>query len=102
MLTLSIRYTIDAKLADFEAYAHALRDPIERCGGRAVAYFMPTKIAGPTNIALGFIDFPDLASYERYRAELASDTGGAECLRRVEATGCILVEDRAFIRRLPA
>jgi hypothetical protein len=103
MLTLSIRYVIDAnKLADFEAYARALRAPIERCGGCAVAYFLPTKIAGPTNIAHGFIDFPDLGSYERYPAELASDADGAECLRRVEAAGCILNEERSFIRRLPA
>jgi hypothetical protein len=48
MMTLCIRYTLDAnKLSDFEAYARALRQPVERCGGKFVAYYLPTKIAGP-------------------------------------------------------
>lgn len=101
MMTLCIRYTLDVgKLADFEAYARALRRPVERCGGRSFAYYLPTKIAGPTNTALGLIDFPDLGSYERYRERLASDPDGIECLRRVEAAGCILNEDRSFVRRV--
>ena len=101
MLTLCIRYTLDAnKLADFEAYAQALRKPIERCVGVYVGYYLPTKIAGPTNAALGLIDFPDLAAYERYRTRLLTDPDGAECLRRAEAAGCILNEDRAFVRRV--
>jgi hypothetical protein len=99
MITLCIRYTLDpAKLTDFAAYAQALRGPIERCGGTSPAYFLPTKLAGPTNIALGLIAFPDLAAYEQYREKLAVDTDGLECLRRVEAAGCILVEDRSFLR----
>ena len=101
MITLCIRYTLDAnKLADFEIYARALSAPIERGGGKLVAYYLPTKIAGPTNTALGLIDFPDLASYERYREKLASDPDNVESLHRVEATGCILNEDRSFIRRI--
>jgi hypothetical protein len=47
------------------------------------------------------IDFPDLASYERYREKLASDPDNVESLRRVEAAGCILNEERSFIRRIP-
>jgi hypothetical protein len=100
MITLCIRYTLDAnKLADFEAYAQSLRKPIERCGGTYVDYFLPTKIAGPTNSALGLIDFPNLAAYEAYRTELLSDRDAIECLRRAEAAGCILNEDRSFLRR---
>jgi hypothetical protein len=103
MMTLCIRYTLDAnKLADFEAYARALRQPIERCGGKSVAYYLPTKIAGPTNIALGLIDFPDLAAYQLYREKLLSDADGVECLRRAETAGCILCEDRSFVRRVPS
>jgi len=102
MITLCIRYTLDAgKLAHFEAYAQALRKPVERCGGKSFAYYLPTKIAGPTNIALGLIDFPDLDSYERYRETLTSDPDGIECLSRVDAAGCILNEDRSFVRRVP-
>jgi len=101
MMTLCIRYTLDAnKLADFAAYAQALRKPIERCGGTNVDYFLPTKIAGPTNAALGLIDFQNLAAYEAYRAELLRDPEAVECLRRAEAAGCILNEDRSFLHRV--
>ncbi len=101
MMTLCIRYTLDAnKLADFAAYANALRKPIESCGGRYVDYYLPTKIAGPTNAAIGLIDFPTLAAYEAYRAKLASDPDAVACLRRAEAAGCILNEDRSFLRRV--
>ena len=103
MMTLCIRYTLDVnKLADFEAYAQSLRKPLERCGGTYVDYFLPTKIAGPTNTAFGLIDFPNLAAYEQYRARLLTDPDGVECLRRAEAAGCILNEDRAFVRRMTA
>ena len=103
MITLCIRYTLDAgKLADFEAYARALQPAVEHCGGKLVAYYLPTKIAGPTNAALGLIDFPDLATYERYRENLLVDPEAVECLRRAEAAGCIVNEDRSFVRRVPA
>jgi NIPSNAP len=103
MLTLCIRYTLAAnKLADFEAYARALLQPVERCGGKFAGYYLPTKIAGPTNTALGLIDFPDLAAYEQYREKLLCDADAVECLRLVDAAGAILSEDRSFVRRLPA
>ena len=103
MMTLCIRYTLDAnKLTDFEAYARVIRQPVERCGGKFIAYYLPTKIAGPTNAAFGLIDFPDLASYERYREKLSADPDGIESLRRAEAAGCILNEERSFVRRIPA
>lgn len=102
MITLAIRYTLDAnKLADFEAYIRELAPQIERCGGRFVGYYLPTKLAGPTNAALGLIDFADLAAYERYRENLGKDAGAVANVRRAEAAGCILNEDRAFMRRCP-
>jgi hypothetical protein len=67
-----------------------------------VGYYLPTKLAGPTNTALGLIDFPDLAAYEQYREKLLSDKEAVESLRRAEAAGCILNEDRSFVRRVPA
>ena len=101
MITLCIRYTLDAnKLADFEAYARSLAAPVERCGGKYVGYYLPTKLAGPTNMASGLIDFPNLAAYERYRERLAADPGAVESLRRADAAGCILNEDRSFMRRV--
>jgi hypothetical protein len=102
MITLSIRYTLDAsKLADFAAYAETLQKPLKRCGGSLVGYYLPTKLAGPTNIALALIDFPSLAAYEQYRERLADDPDAADCLRRVESAGAILIEDRTILRRVP-
>jgi hypothetical protein len=99
MVTLCIRYTLDAnKLADFEAYARALPPQIERAGGKVAGYYLPTKLAGPTNTALGLIDFANLAAYEAYRGKLAADPEAAQNLRRAEAAGCILNEERSFIR----
>jgi NIPSNAP protein len=101
MMTLCIRYALDAnKLADFEAYARALPGPVERCGGKIAGYYLPTKFAGPTNVALGFIDFPNLAAYEQYRDKLMADPDNAEAVRRAEAAGCIVSEDRSFLRRV--
>jgi NIPSNAP len=101
MMTLCIRYTLDAnKLADFETYALELQQPIARCGGERVSYYLPTKVAGPTNIALGLIDFPDLAAYLAYREKLTIDAGAVACLRQAEAARCILIEDRSFVRRV--
>jgi hypothetical protein len=103
MLTLCIRYTFDInKLADFETYAKALRVPVERCGGIFTDYYLPTKIAGPVNVAFGFIDFPNLAAYEQYREKLAVDPDGVACLRQAEVAGCILNEDWSFVRRVTA
>jgi hypothetical protein len=100
MLTLCIRYTLDpAKLADFEAYARDVAGPIERCGGKVVGYFAPTKFAGPTNTGLSLIDFPSLAAYERYREALAADPEHIAVAKRAAQAGVILVEDRSFVQR---
>ena len=46
-----------------------------------MGYYLPTKIAGPTNSALGLIDFPNLAAYEQYRARLLTDPDAVERLK---------------------
>ncbi len=100
MITLCIRYTLDPnKLAEFEAYARSIPVPAQRCGATHVAYYLPTKFAGPTNAALALIDFDSLAAYERYREVLARDAEAATVLRRVEASGAVLVEDRSILKR---
>jgi hypothetical protein len=102
MITLCIRYTLDiSKLADFEDYARRFTEPIKRCGGNLIGYYLPTKIAGPTNFALALIDFPSLAAYETYRANLLSDADALENVRRMEKSGCVLIEDRSFLRQVP-
>jgi hypothetical protein len=101
MITLCIRYTLDAaKVADFTTYAQGVAGPIERCGGKVVGYFAPTKFAGPTNVGLSLIEFPSLGAYERYRETLAADPEHTEVARRVGQSGAVLVEDRSFVQRV--
>lgn len=101
MITLCIRYQIDHhKLRDFETYARGLAQPIRRCGGELTGYFLPTRFAGKTTEALALIGFPDLGAYERYREALTRDSSAAECLERVEASGCIVSEDRSFLQQV--
>ncbi len=101
MITLCIRYTLDARKRDaFERYARALTGIIPGCGGDLVGYWLPTKLAGPTNVALALIDFPSLAAYEQYRERLGQDPDNVESVRRVEESGAILVEDRSVMERV--
>ena len=98
MITLRIRYTIEArKRPDFERYARTISKIVPRCGGELVGYWLPTKYAGPTNEALALISFPSLAAYEQYRERLAKDADSIEAIRRAEESACILVEDRAIL-----
>ena len=100
MPTLCIRYKLDAhKLADFEKYARNWPTPIERCGGTLLGYFLPTKLAGPTDFGLALIDFPDLAAYEQYRDRLMQDPDAKSNVAQADESGCILVEDRSFLER---
>jgi hypothetical protein len=101
MITICIRYTIDQnKYKDFESYAKGWPQPIRRCGGDLVGYFLPTKLAGPTNFALALINFPDLSAYERYRAALMNDADAKANVARIEASGCLLNEDRGFMQQV--
>jgi hypothetical protein len=103
MITLYIQYTLDpGKLADFEAYAKDLPKLVERCGGKYVGYYLPTKIAGPTNFGMALIDFPNLAAYEQYRERLAQDQDAIAAAQRAEKAGCILIENRSLLRRATA
>jgi NIPSNAP len=98
MITLSIRYTIEArKRPDFERYARSLTGIVPRCGGELVGYWLPTKFAGPTNEALALISFRSLAAYEQYRERLVKDADNVEAIRHAEESGCILVEDRTIL-----
>jgi NIPSNAP len=100
MVTMCIRYTIDLhRLGDFEEYARRWPQAIRRCGGELIGYFLPTKLAGPTNIALALINFQDLAGYERYREALLKDPDAVANVALVDNAKCILIEDRSFLRR---
>ena len=101
MLTLSIRYTLDPnKLADFKTYAQSEQEPIRRSGGQVIGYFLPTEFSGPTNEALGLIEFPSLAEYEEYRSKLASDPDHKKYAKRLEESGVIVSMNRSIIQRV--
>ena len=69
MITLCICYTIDLhKTADFEQYARRWPEPIKRCGGDLIGYFLPLE--GTNYEAHALIGFDSLAAYEAYRARL--------------------------------
>src|ERR1700683_392826 len=102
MIMRAIRYTLDiSKLADFEDYARRFPEPIKRCGGTLVGYYLPTKIAGAMNFALALLDFPSLAAYEIYRDNLLADADAVENVRRMEKSGCVLIEGRSILRQVP-
>ncbi len=50
MITLCIQYQIDSqKLSEFEQYARNSPEPIKRCGGELIGYFLPrNSLAGRT------------------------------------------------------
>lgn len=101
MITLLIRYTIDPrKVKEFETYAQTWPEATKRYGARLVGYYAPTKFAGPTNIAYALIDFPDLTVYESYREALTRDPEVLRSVAAVESSGCILVEERSFLRQV--
>jgi NIPSNAP len=102
MITLCICYTIDLhKTADFEQYARRWPEPIKRCGGDLIGYFLPTKFAGPTNVAYAMIRFANLAAYEKYREALGEDPDAIANVAAADASRCILVEDRSFLQKVP-
>ena len=101
MITLCIRYTIDQnKYKDFAAYAKAWPEPIRRSGGELIGYFLPTKLAGSTNTALALINFPSLDAYEKYRAVLMLDGDAKSNVARIEASGCLLNEERSLMQQI--
>lgn len=101
MITVCIRYVIDHnKYREFEKYARAWPAPIQRCGGELIGYFLPTRLAGPTNEALALIAFSNLAAYEAYREALMNDPEAVANVRDAEAAGVIIREDRAFVQRI--
>lgn len=101
MITVCIRYTIDIhKHSDFEQYARNWPEPIRRCGGELLGYFLPTKVAGATNIAYALINFATLADYEKYREALRNDESAKKNVAFADRSGCILIEDRSVLQQV--
>jgi hypothetical protein len=96
MIACLIRYVlVPDKLPEFERYARAWMRLVERYGGTHHGYFVPAEsppsvsysfpgrgTSGPSDIAIALFTFPDLAAYESYRGDVATDP---ECLEATEA-----------------
>jgi hypothetical protein len=101
VITLCIRYTFNPdKLADLKAYFETELGPIERSGGKVLGYFLPSDFAGPTNEAMGLIDFASLADYERYRGVLASNPEHKKNIARLLQSETGVVMSRSIIQRV--
>ncbi|MQR00904.1 NIPSNAP family protein [Glaciimonas soli] len=99
-ITCFIRYEIDPFQRDaFKAYAENWGRIIPRCGGDLLGYFLPYE--GSNNIAWGLIAFDSLASYERYRARLKTDSEGRANFEMAQAKRFILREERTFLEAVP-
>ncbi|MBV8149577.1 MAG: NIPSNAP family protein [Candidatus Eremiobacteraeota bacterium] len=96
-LTCFIRYQIDPfQLDAFKEYAERWAKVIPACGGHLVGYFLPHE--GTNDIAWGLISFDSLASYERYRAQLRSDTAARDNFNAAQQKRFILREERTFLK----
>lgn len=97
MITCSLTYVIDPyKVDDFETYAKAWIDIINRMGGTHHGYWMPHE--GANNIAYCHFSFPSLAAYEDYRAKMAQSAECDAAYAFAERTRCIISYERSFTR----
>ena len=99
MITCVVDYVIDpAKIADFERFASAWMELVERHGGTHHGYFLPAE--GASDRALALFSFPSLAAYEQYRERFASDPEFVAADRIRDESGCVMRYDRSFMRPL--
>jgi hypothetical protein len=114
MVTCFIRYTIDpARLDAFEEYARAWMALIRKYGGTHHGYFRPAREGeavpdaafsfpglgreGPPNTAVAIFSFPDISTYERYRAEVANDDARHAATARFHETRPFTSYERTFL-----
>jgi hypothetical protein len=97
MITCYLRYVIDPnKIADFEAYGRLWIPLVNKMGGSHHGYFLPHE--GANNIAYALFSFPNLALYEVYREQIATDAECQEAMNLADQTQCILSYERSFMR----
>ena len=101
MITCFIRYQLDPFQREaFAEYARRWLSIIPRCGGDLRGYWLPHE--GTNDIAWGLISFPDLATYETYRARIQADAAGQANFAIAQEKKFILREERAFLEVVPA
>ena len=99
MITCCVRYEIDPdKIDDFERFAKAWIDLVNRHGGTHHGYFLPSE--GASDKALALFSFPSLADYEQYRTLFGKHPDFIEADRIRDDSGCVLRYERSFMRPL--
>lgn len=97
MITCYLDYVIDSyKLKEFEHYAKLWIPLVNKFGGTHHGYFLPSE--GASNRALAIFSFPNLASYETYRADSMKDEACIQAFKYAEETRCIISYERSFFR----
>ena len=114
MFTCFIRYEIaPGRLDAFREYARAWMALIRKHGGTHHGYFVPGEKGelmpdasfsfpglgreGPPDIAVALFSFPDVASYERYRRDVAQDESCKAATARFNETPCFTGYERSFL-----
>jgi len=96
-ITCVIRYQIDPYQKEaFAQYAANWGKVIPRCGGHLIGYFLPYE--GTNDVAWGLIAFDSLASYERYKERLKTDSDAQENFKFAQEKRCIFREERNFVQ----
>ena len=99
MITCRVRYEIDPdKTDDFERFARAWMEIVNRNGGVHHGYFLPSE--GASDIAYALFSFPSLADYERYRSRFGVDPEFIAADRIRDESGCVRRYERTFLRPL--
>lgn len=115
MFTCAIRYNINLdNLDEFRAYARSWIALIDQYGGTHHGYFVPEPEnddmpkphfsfpslgrRAPENIGYALFSFPDVASYDRYRAEVSADPECHAATVRFNARPAFSSYERAFLR----
>lgn len=115
MFTCVIRYEVNLEQVDaFRAYAYSWIELIEKYGGTHHGYFVPEPEAddmpephfsfpglgrsAPTNIGYALFSFPDVASYDAYRADVSADPECIAATKRFNANPAFSGYERTFLR----
>jgi hypothetical protein len=99
MITCVVDYIVDPmKMKEFETFARAWIDIVNRYGGLHHGYFLPGE--GASDRALALFSFPSLALYEKYRANFGVNEEFMAADRIRDSSGCVVRYDRSFMRPL--
>ncbi len=97
MVTCCLRYVIDPyKVVEFENYSKMWMLLVNKLGATHHGFFFPHE--GPNNIAIALFSFPNLAAYEKYRAQILQDPDCQAAFKYAQETRWIITYERNFMR----